>query len=355
MQWIGVMLLDFFFGYKDVRFYRKACELHKKERFSLILCSAYRTFPLPAASRAAKKLKLPLVADMRDIIEQYTGNEYITQPFRTVPFFDKWIVAAFRSKMLRQRNKALEQAACVTTVSPWHVEMLKQYNPKVELIYNGFDPDIFYPVQVKTKQFRITYTGRILSFAMRDPSLLFEAITVLDREGKIDSADFKVQWFVDDASEKVLREELQKYDILGYIDFHGYVSANEVPAILNSSSVLLQLTNRSSETGPKGLMTTKLFESFGVRKPVLCVRSDESHLEQAIRETRTGIAARNTEEAAHFLLEKYTEWKQTGHTHITPNEEVINSYSREGQARQFAGIFEKIKGASTNYELKNLL
>ena len=344
LQWMGVMLLDYFFGYKDARFYREASQLYEKEKFSLVLCSAYRTFPLPAALKTAKKLHIPLVTDLRDIIEQYTGDEYISRSLHKIPLLGKGVAAAFREKALRQRNKALRQAACVTTVSPWHVDVLKQYNPNVKLIYNGFDPDIFYPEQVKTEQFNVTYTGRILSLAMRDPSLLFEAVTLLAKEGKIGPADFRVRWFVDETSEKILKEELKKYAIPEYMDFYGYVPAHEVPAVLNGSSVLLQLANRSSETGPKGLMTTKLFESFAVKKPMLCVRSDESHLEQAIREARAGVAARNVEETAAFLLEKYEEWKQKGYTEVDSDKKIIESYSREGQARQFANIFGQLIG-----------
>ena len=36
----------------------------------------YRTFPLPAAQYIAEKYHLPLVIDLRDIVEQYASNEY---------------------------------------------------------------------------------------------------------------------------------------------------------------------------------------------------------------------------------------------------------------------------------------
>ncbi|MFC1451349.1 hypothetical protein ABXK36_36855, partial [Bacillus cereus] len=77
------------------------------------------------------------------------------------------------------------------------------------------------------------------------------------------------------------------------------------PAILNRSSILLQLANKAGETGPKGIMSTKLFESFAVEKPMLCVRSDESFLEENIRRARAGASARNAQEAYDFILFLY--------------------------------------------------
>ena len=69
--------------------------------------------------------------DLRDIIEQYASNEYISHKFHTFSWLDAFITKRFRKRLLRKRNNALEVADCVTTVSPWHVEVLKQYNPNV--------------------------------------------------------------------------------------------------------------------------------------------------------------------------------------------------------------------------------
>ncbi|MDD6210736.1 MAG: glycosyltransferase [Bacteroidales bacterium] len=342
IEWFIFFLLNLFFNYKDRLFYRKAREVAEKEKFNLILCSTYRTFPLGAAMRLARRYNLPLVADLRDIIEQYAGNEYISSSFKTLPFLDRWITAFFKWKSLTRRNKVLRFAGCVTTVSPWHVEVLKKYNPDVELIYNGYDPDIFYPEQIKTEQFVITYTGRLLSLAMRDPSLLFEAVAQLSCEGKISPGDFRIKWYIDNDSEKILLPLVRQYGIMEYMDYPGYIPASEIPALLNRSSVLLQLTNKATGTGPKGLMTTKFFEALAVEKPVLCVRSDEQCLEQAIRETGAGLSARTVEEVKVFLLEKYAEWKQKGYTTVPVKKDIIRKYSRVEQARQFTAIFEEL-------------
>ena len=182
LEWIFVLILDFLFHYKDKKIAKAASRLLEEGGYDGILCSTYRAFPLPAAKALAEKYHLPFVADLRDIIEQYAATEYIAHSFRLFPWLDKKVTTAFRNKLLRDRNEALKKADCVTTVSPWHVEKLKAYNLQTELIYNGYDPEIFFPEQHRTSCFVITYTGRLISLATRDPRLLFEAIDRLDRE-----------------------------------------------------------------------------------------------------------------------------------------------------------------------------
>ena len=89
-------------------------------------------------------------------------------------------------------------------------------------------------------------------------------------------------------------------------------------------------------------MTTKLFESLAVEKPILCVRSDESYLESALQESKAGIAARHVEEACRFLEDCFTEWKEKGYTTSQTDKKVLRNYSRKEQAGQFAEIFETV-------------
>lgn len=342
LQWISTLLLDFCFGYKDARIYKEAEKLVKQNKFDLVLCSSFRTFPLPAACKIAQKHQLPLVVDLRDIIEQYSENEFISHSLPSFLGLNKLFVSVFKRKNQRERNRVLRLANFVTTISPWHVNILKQYNPNIELIYNGFDSELFYPEQRKTDQFIITYTGRLLSTAMRDPRLLLEALRILSEEKVLDVKDFQVYWYVDDASWKIIAEEAGKQNILPYMNFKGYVPALNIPSILNNSSILLLLTNRATDSGPKGIMTTKFFEALAVEKPILCVRSDESYLSEAIKETNSGLAATNVNEVCDFIRFHYNEWKNKGYTSVNINHAQIKKFSRKEQAKQFINLFNRL-------------
>lgn len=342
LEWLWIMLLDFCFGYKDRKMYRVASQKAKEGGFAGVLCSTYRTFPLPAAQRVAKRFDLPFVADLRDIVEQYAGYEYIAYPICEGNPLDKLIVTAFRRKMVSSRNKALRKADCITTVSPWHVEQMQAYNHRVQLIYNGYDPELFYPENIPTPTFRITFTGRLVSLSVRDPRLLFEAVRILSDEGTINPETFRVQWYMDEGSWQTVKQMTADYGIEAYMDYGGYVPAHEVPAILNRSSVLLQLANKMDENGPKGIMTTKLFEAFAVRKPVLCVRSDESFLEETIRQAGAGVSARTVNDILPFLRLQYAEWQKNGYTTVDADTKVVETFSRKRQAEQFMQLFTEL-------------
>lgn len=342
LQWLATFLINIFWDYKNHRLYKAADAIARKEAFDVVLCSTYRTFPLPAAWRIARKYRLPLVTDLRDMIEQYTGNEFITHRLPRFLGFDRWGAAAFKWKSLRQRNRVVRQADQVTTVSPWHTEVLRAYNPNTSLIYNGFDPDLFFPQHEPTDRFVITYTGRLLSTAMRDPGLLLEALSRLRQKGVFTPENCRVYWYVDPLSQQTITAEADQAGVSEFMDFKGYVPASDIPSVLCRSSVLLLLTNRSDEKGPKGVMTTKFFESLAVEKPILCVRSDEGCLEEALRESKAGLAARSVEEVCGFLEDCFAEWKEKGYTRAATDPTVLRTYSRKEQAGQFVRIFNQL-------------
>jgi glycosyltransferase involved in cell wall biosynthesis len=335
-------LLNMLLDRKNRLMYREALRQTRAKGFDLILCSTYRLFPLPAACRLAAKTRLPLLVDLRDIIEQYAGHEFIARPLPQIPGLTRLVAAIFGKASLLRRNRALRRAAAVTTVSPWHVETLRRHAPHVSLIYNGFDPDLFAPADVVAKRFYITYTGRIGSIAMRDPALLLEAVARMAGEGLVSPDTFRIRWFTDEPSQRLLRRETEKYALADFMDYHDCVPAVDIPAILHESAIILLLTNKSAGGGPKGVMTTKFFEALAVQRPVLCVRSDEGSLEETLLRTRAGLPARNAGEARRFIEHHYRRWLDTGRTTVDVDRREVDTFSRRTQARQFIRIFEQI-------------
>ena len=340
LKYAFVFLADFLFGYKDRMMEKVAQKQIVKHTISLILTSSYRTFPLRTAHKLSQKNKIPFVVDLRDIIEQFPANEHISKKITKSEFLSRAIANVLTKKMFKQRNKVLQEADVVTTISPWHVETLKQFADNVQLIYNGFDPELFVPEVISSHEFKITYTGRLMSEELRDPSLLFEAVSNLYANGKIEPKTFRIQFYTDNESIKTLRLMAEKYHISGFTDYFGYIANHTIPEILNGSSILLLLTNKSAGTKtPKGIMTTKVFEYLAVEKPILCVRNDNGCLEETIRETQSGVAADNVDQVERFLLEKYAEWKQNGYTHQKVDRQKVGQFSRKEQAKQFVRIF----------------
>ena len=344
IKYTFVFLADFFFHYKNFIFIKKAKKIIGKKKIDIVLSSSYRAFPSLAAYKISQKYNLPFVMDLRDIIEQYPNSEYISKKLTGFSFINNFMVSVITKKLQKQRNKMLKNADAVTTVSGFHAIFLSKYNKNTHLIFNGFDPELFYPQTIETEQFTISYTGRIESQKIKDPSLFFEAIKNLLTEKKIDAEKLNIRFYLtDEKSKEIVKKSAQKYKIYTFINILNVVQTTEIPVILNESSILLLVTNKSTgENAPKGIMGTKTFEYLAVEKPILCVRNDEGCLEETIKNADAGISASTVEECEKFILEKYAEWQQKGFTHQPVNQAFIQQFSRKRQAEQFSELFNEL-------------
>ena len=341
IKYTFVFLADYFFDYKNIAIKKTARKLMEKHDISLILTSSYRVFPMKAAYQLSKQYKLPIVMDLRDIVEQFPNNEHISKRISNFKALNNTISSVITRKILRQRNKIIQKSDYITTVSEFHVKTLKKYNERVGLIYNGYDPELFFPKTKSCPTFNIVYPGRIMSVEMEDPELLFEAISNLSKKRVLTSQFCRIKFYTNDKTKKIVREFGEKYLIEEFIDCENMVNSSLIPEILQEASILLLLTNKH-ETGPRGIMTTKYFEYLAIEKPVLCIRNDEDCLEKSIRETQSGIAANNVEQVENFILEKYEEWKQNSYTRQNTNKTLVEKFSRKEQAKEFVHIFESL-------------
>lgn len=333
-EWGILMLRDLIFHYKDRRLVKETLKDSAFTNYDLVLCSTYRTFPLRAAACLAKHFRVPLVADLRDIMEQYPDKSYFSHRLPCAALFSRIL--------LKTRNKVLKQAAAATTVSPWHTNLLKAINPNTRLIYNGYDPELFFPAPQADPFFRIVYTGRLISLENRNPEMLFAAIRRLLDSGRIDKADFRLCWYVDKDTNHYIKSSAEKYHIEDITECPGFIPADQIPACLNRASVLLQLAQPADEKGPKGIMTTKIFEALAVGKPLLLVPSDRSYLAKLIHDFDCGLAANEPAEIEEFIATQYRLWKQNGHTSVAVHPQVAELFSRERQAEQFLQLFKEV-------------
>ena len=325
---------------KERLYYRFITQHVDRADADCILCSAFHTFPLPTAARLARHWQLPLIADLRDLAEQWGETPYMQHPIRTpLPALNSYLTDRYTRLSIRQRNAALRTADELVTISPWHQKVLQQIHPSVHLIYNGYDEQTFRPNDIRTDTFNITYTGKIYDFRLRDPQLLFRALGELKQGGRLPDK-VQVHFYCEQDIRPRLNELAEQYDILQLVHLHDFVRNDEIIDILWQSSVCVILTNSPEEQGTHGIMTTKFFEALGVEKPVLCVRSDEECLAEVIRTTHAGIAATTADEVKAFILDKYAEWQANGFTRqaVLPEQRLL--FTRDHQAQQFEELLQ---------------
>ena len=261
--------------------------------YDMVICSAFSDFPLGAAQRIAQALNVPLICDIRDLDEQVDDSkyQYKHQSRWLMPF--RWL---YRTIHIRRRNKVLRASDAITTVSPWHAEFIKNILEKkafffersglsslskaVYTVYNGFDTQQFYPQDIKTDRFTITYIGSL--FEWQKPALekVKKAIEGLDLALEVHTPQ------------------------------HDPVSYKDLGDTIRQSSIMLVLTNEKTH----GMLTTKFYEALGCEKPILCVPSDKGALAELMAYTNAGLASDDIDEIKAFILSHYEAWKHNGFT-----------------------------------------
>lgn len=316
-DWMVKTLWTLLTDWKSRAFTRHILEQIGDASYDAVFCTTFSSFPLQSALAIADHLHIPLHADIRDLDEQIDGAQYQSHRAWWTILFRDW----YKQVNIQRRNRVLRAAASVSTVSPWHVDFIRQMNPHVHLVYNGFDTHLFAPKDIPTPVFRITYMGRLYSQSFQDPSPLLQAVEELGIN------DIEVHFYTNpDGQERVRSRAI----------VHDYVPPAEVPQLLQESSILVVLTNANAH----GMMTTKYYEALGVEKPVLCIPSDGGCLAQVIKETRSGLASGDVEEIKAFIQEKYAEWKQHGFTrqHVIGKEKFSRQYQAERMEEILASL-----------------
>ena len=278
----------------------------KNQKYDTVICTAFSDFPLGAAQRIAKALQVPLLCDIRDLDEQVDDSQYqyhhqsrLLMPFRHI----------YRAIHIRRRNQVLRAANAITTVSPWHADFIKQFNPNVHVIYNGFDDKQFYPKDEKTDSFTVTYIGSLFEWQKPALAKVQQAIEELNKS-KIENQKSKILW-----------------------DFHtpqsNPIAHDHLGDAIRRSGIMLVLTNEQTH----GMLTTKFYEALGCEKPILCVPSDKGALAELMAYTNAGLATDDIDAIKQFIMDRYDEWRQNGFTHQATQHR--NEFTREAQYDQF--------------------
>ncbi len=334
---------ELLFESKEKLFYKQAKPLATELKPHAILALAYRKFPFATAERLASELSIPWIADCRDIIEQYPGNSFLPSDVSAAGPFKNLLLSRLKRRFITLRNRRIEHANMLVTVSPWHQEQLSHVNPRCELIYNGFDPELFYPQHQKTEQFIICFAGRLMSLEMRDPSMLIEALNAPELQAIRQEKKIELHFYVDDMSRQILQKLMDAAGLSELTQFKPMVPAMQLPSVLSQASIILHLSNKETTKGPHGIVSTKLFEALAMEKPLLMLRSDEAIGEQIIQTSRAGLAARHTKQVIDYIVQNYAQWKQEGYTHLSNYDRAfVAQYSRIEQAKQYASLFDHL-------------
>lgn len=316
----------------DREFAKMLIEKYPKGRFDVILCSTYYYFPLLTTEKLSNAWDIPYVVDLRDIVEQWGKASYFTTKLPRLGGLEKVFAHWYEQRNLKMRNRVMDGAKAVVTISPWHQQHLQSItHTHVDLIYNGYDEEELHWEERQTEVFSIAFVGRFLSLQLRQPHMLLEALGEMLQAGEIEPKEWRLDLYAEAEKEKDVRKLAQQYGAEQLIAWHAFVPRKKLGMIMAESSVLLAL-GCPPEEGQHGILGTKVFEAIGVEKPLLLVPSDEDSLAELIRKTGIGCAAKDKEEVKTFLRKQHAEWKKKGYTRTCIEKKEM--FSRKNEAQQ---------------------
>lgn len=325
-KWIR---LNFFVPDARVGWKRYAVRVGKRiirrEGIDLILTSSPPHSLQLIGQALACETGIPWVADYRDPWKEVVYNQNLQ-----------------RSAFAERKDRRLEQGALnaangIVSISRDVLRILESKRAVPQnscLVFNGYDnspaplPDNDCPV--------ITYTG-VLSVT-RIPVALFPAL----RELREENIRFRLKFIGNTCPELVQLVELN--GLVADTEYISYLPHEESIRHINASDALLLVIDNVPNN--KGILTGKLFEYIGARRPIVAIGNTEGEARGIIDECQCGemVDYDDTEGAKRVLRKVHAAWQQ----HI-PAYSFGNSsrYSRESTTGDLARFMTRVLASKT--------
>ncbi|MGK9475996.1 glycosyltransferase [Melioribacter sp. OK-6-Me] len=310
------------------RAYQKARDLLKNEHFDAIFVSVppYSTFVY--AAKLKKEFNIPLIVDYRDL---WLDNHFAHYP---TPYH--------RARHKKLEYSSLHAADRVVTVNRRIKEYLIQTYQfltfdEVVIIPHGYDQEDF-NVEVdedliSKEKLRFTYSG--LFYESITPIYFLKAFKKLSIERPDIASNIELEFI------GLFRDEYKKLVVdLGLnesVKIHGYIEHKDVVKRLKATNILWMMIGKTNKA--ETISTSKLFEYFGARKPILgCV--PEGAAKTALKEYGASYitAPDDINEIKETLIKIYYDYSEKNLP--TPNEEFVLKHDRKLLTEQLTKLFQ---------------
>ncbi len=233
---------------------RHGMRLAAERPFDLIVATSPPEIDFMVARTLARRTGTPWVADFRDL---WFSDMLLHRSPVAAWFYgrlNRWLVAS---------------ASALSTVSRGLQDRLSAFlGREVVVSYNGFfdeehplEPSVF-----RDGRRHIIYTGRLYP-GKRDPQPLFRALASLKAEIPDIAERVVVDFYGFD--DPWLRGLVARYHLGNCVRLHGFVPYRQSIALQRAADVLLFLD--WMDAGADGILTGKLLEYLGSRRPILAL------------------------------------------------------------------------------------
>jgi hypothetical protein len=213
------------------------------------------------------------------------------------PWVDSYLYPypAWRRKREERLEKATLSSACglVTVSQPLADVLVKNYTKPVAVVMNGFDPEDYpHPETLNPPDpdlLRIVYTGGIYP-GYRDPTPLFAALRQmgpLAEKVRVQFFTRYLDWVLTQARNLGIEHLVEGKPLIPYRE--------SLKTQMEADVLLMLLWNDPAE---QGVLSRKLFEYFGARRPILAIGLGHDIAACLVRERQAGLVSNNADEIA---------------------------------------------------------
>lgn len=269
------------------------------------------------------------------LLKKITGRKWIAQygnPWTANPSIT-WDFPVFGRIANRLDLSIVRSADAVAVIDSILAECMRELGRSEHLYVcpNGYDPAHFSPTPLPGGKFTITYAGSL--YNMHDPSVIYEALNILERKRPGVRADLKLIFAGTSASHEMARNAPRD------IEFTGPLPHAKMIERLNASHVLLDFLTAAS--GVKFSTSCKIYEYMAARRPILAV-APEGPLADAVSGLNLGkvIPADDPVAVAEAIADFHSAYVR-GELEM-PDNPAITAYSAPEQARALIDIADSI-------------
>jgi len=219
----------------------------------------------------------------------------ITRTHWLADFRDPWTNIDFYhqlklSRIADQRHKQLEKkvlnsADAITVISQGMAADFNSIVPRdYHVITNGYDEDDFVDIsdQPVHDKFRISHIGSLVK--TRNPVVFWQALKELIHENPDISE--KIEIALTGNVDVSVKESVKEFGLEKVVLYQEYIPHAELYKEYNKTSALLLLINDTPNANL--ILTGKLFEYLGAKRPIICIGPKEGDSAAILNETKTG-------------------------------------------------------------------
>lgn len=235
----------------------------------------------------------------------------------------------------RKYKKWLSNVDLITViVEPYKLVLMKLTNTRIEVVYNGFEYDLFTNFEKKkSKKFTISLVGNV--YPEQDIFILLNGLNVFLKDKSCE--DIQVR-FIGANSIASVANRIKKSVPSNFLYISNRVSKNEaVQETLNADILTF-----CGWTNVLGMISTKAFDYIASRNFVLIAPGDNDALDRLINDCESGVSVNSVNDFVNVCEEKYLKWKKDGNLDYVGKMEKIEEYSRENQSKKMATLIKEI-------------